>query len=176
MHTPIQTIITMIIGVVLMMFGLTFGLSLYNTNNSQMASNSAVQAALMDSQDGDARVVRGVFAINRDKFTDDINSNQNAILNSYKKNYTDLEAKPFFLQDQSEKAQDYMKLNKTGSCIPVDGVKVMILGRKKNSDDKKHVIDVSTYVITKQVKMAPHNNDMTGDDVSNNQLPQKVIQ
>lgn len=183
MHTTFQTQITAIIAFVLIMMGIVFGLSVFSESNQQMATNSAVQAAIMDSRDDDARAVRGVFAINQSVLERDLGANGATSSGQYadilshwrKKKYKNLQVKVYYLRNTSENAQKFEKINKNPDSIPVKGIKIMVLGVKPGGT-KEEVVDTATYVISSRVNLAPHNNDVSGDDVSNEQLPQKVIQ
>ena len=73
MHTTIQTEITGVISFIMLMMGIMFGLSVFTESHQQMAVNSAVEAAIMDSRDDNARKFRGVYAINQNVFEKDIN-------------------------------------------------------------------------------------------------------
>lgn len=178
MHTTIQTEITGVIAFIMLMMGIMFGLSVFTESHQQMAVNSAVEAAIMDSRDDNARKFRGVYAINQNVFEKDINPDGK--YNSYiekwrKRNYKDVHIKTFYLVDNSENGKKFTEQNKRPGSIPIKGIKVMVLG-KSPKGDKEKTLDIATYVVSSNVTLAPHNEDVSGDDVSNDQLPAKVIQ
>lgn len=164
-----------------MMMGIIFGLSVFAESNQQMATNSAVQAAIMDARDDTARNVRGVFAVNQSILEKDLGANgsdgtYSTILNHWrKKNYKNLHIKVYYLRDISKNAKKFDSVNKNKNSIPVSGIRIRVFGIRPGST-KEETVDTATYVISSRVNLAPHNNDVTGDDVSNNQLPQNVIQ
>lgn len=187
MHTTIQVWTTTFIAFILLMMGLTFGLSIFSENHQQAAVNTAVQAALMDSRNDNSRNVRGVYAINQDKFENSLNKNgkYNSMIEHWrKKNFKNVRVKCFYLLDDSENAKRYTSLNQNPQSkhvagekegIPVRGIKIMVLGTPKNGTKEK-VLDTATYVVSVRVNLSPHNEDVSGDNVENNQLPQNVIQ
>ncbi len=220
MHSQIQTQLTMVVGTILAIIAVIFGLTVFFASNQQMTMNQAVSTALYDSRDDDAQVSRGVYAVNISRFDNDLEPKKDgqqifaAARKRYNRNYSNVQFHPHYLEAPLFNANGYpsdagryiyfennagsknihpstatitkylKKYQKSPSnhngkyygsnFIPIKAVKVIVTGDTPNK--KNQTIDIATFVVSSNVTMANHNEDATGDNVSNKQLPQDVIQ
>ena len=167
MSTTFQSYFTWLIGVVLAMMALLFGLSVYSTNNQQMAMNNAVELMLTNSRDDDARVERGVYVVNRKKFENYLEKSN--FDNWYKARgrgtskygYGNVHAAYKFDIDTSPRAQAYMRVRSPEEvkedCVPIKAVKVVVLGKSKLSGGKQmsksgnEIMAAATFVVSSNV-------------------------
>lgn len=170
MHTTVQTQFTIITSFIIGLVAVMFGLSVFVENEQQMAASSAVEIAMMASRDDDSRVVRGVFAINKAKFETNI---RHANLHWHNKKKGDT-VKCLFLRDKSKNAKQFDRLNHNPDCIPIKAVKVLLL--RKLSNGKYKTVDAATYMVSAKMMLSKHNNDISADGTTNDQLPQNVKQ
>lgn len=160
MGTTFQSYFTWLIGLVLGVMALLFGLSVYSTNNQQMAMNNAVELMLTNSRDDDARVERGVYVIDKSKFENFLkNSNFDSWYKSRgrstsKYSYRDVYPSYKFDEDTSSRAKAFLRLRsddeRKRGCVPIKAVKVAIMGTSK-IDNKKEILNTSTFVISSNV-------------------------
>lgn len=160
MGTTFQSYFTWLIGLVLGVMALLFGLSVYSTNNQQMAMNNAVELMLTNSRDDDARVERGVYVIDKSKFENFLkNSNFDSWYKSRgrstsKYSYRDVYPAYKFDEDTSSRAKAFLRLRSDAErkrgCVPIKAVKVAIMGTSK-IDNKKEILNTSTFVISSNV-------------------------
>lgn len=144
-----------------------FGLSVFTQNNAQITANEAVQTALMASRNDDARMTRGVFAIDREKFKQNLaNSNvatwRGRLYNQHsdgknsgmdKMTKQNVLIKVLFIPDTSLEASKFNnndnKENKNDMAIKA--VKVIVFNKAKTIDDHYQTLDAINFTISSKL-------------------------
>lgn len=158
MSTQIQTFLTWIIGIILIITMLVFGMSAFSVNTKQMEMNNAVQLMITNSRDNDARVARGLYVINRPTFERYLA--QSNFKNWYnQKGTSDVHLSyKFYVDEDDPNVKAFARVQPSArpvngsyaktTSVPVKAVKVAVIGKRNGKDT---ILNVVNYTINGQV-------------------------
>lgn len=178
MHDTIQGYIVTLIGFIMALMMLFFGMEIWQQNNAQLTSNALVLQELNNNRDSSARSVHGVFAINKSDFEKSVRA---ANIPTWKQNKIDPNKDIFFkyTYDTSKQALEYVNsqdghkhvTDKTytpdkDNLVPIKSITVYVASRTQKANytvkDKNgktttkqgpKIIDTITYNVSSVVKL-----------------------
>ena len=144
MHGHIQTMIIVVISFVIAVVMLAFGITMFSQNHQEQSAQQAVYTSLLKARDDNARAVSGVFALDKSEFEAEVqkanvqawrNTNKGKIRLAYR-----------YLPDNSARAQS---LHLKEPIQAVKAVKVLVQQQDKNCNYQ--TINAINYVVSTRI-------------------------
>ena len=143
MHGHIQTMIIVVISFVIAVVMLAFGITMFSQNHQEQSAQQAVYTSLLKARDDNARAVSGVFALDKSKFEAEVqkanvqawsNTNKGKIRFAYR-----------YLPDNSARAQS---LHLKEPIQAVKAVKVLV---QQDKNGNYQTINAINYVVSTRI-------------------------
>lgn len=183
MNEVVHSWSTVILSVLIAMLVALFGMALFKENYQQQSAQAAVESALMAARDPQAAEVRGVFVIDTKTFKENL---ENAHVPRWedRKGKRNVVLKLSYLPDQSDAARalkttqgDHKGLS--DHQLAIRAVKVQALTEVAKGDTKNRdwtskdgtsykIVDTVNYVVSRNVSTKPHDVTNHGVDVDQN--------